>query len=80
MRFDDRCPTAEPGFRTDDGFFKADAAFSCCGCSVKTSWFHTGVMLFFCSPECHAGYVDKPRFSPTSTAESRLLWRIPGLA
>ena len=69
MTFDDKYPAAEVRFRTPNAFFKGSVVQECCACERKTQWFHIGALLYFCSEECFGRFLDKPRCSPSSTAE-----------
>lgn len=64
MRFDQRHPSAIPGFKTSDGFYKGDSENRCCRCDLPTPWFHVNQLLFFCSEECYQGYTEHTNGDP----------------
>jgi hypothetical protein len=56
MKFNSQHPTAAVGFRTPNGFFKADAELRCCNCDEPTAWFNVRNKLFYCSDKCYWSY------------------------
>jgi len=52
MSFDATFPLATFGYCSRTGFFRGDTEMECCGCGQYTTWFHSNVLLFFCSEKC----------------------------
>jgi hypothetical protein len=57
MRFECQHSQAAVGFRTSNGFCKADTQLGCCYCGMQTPWYHVEELLFICSDECYWRYV-----------------------